>query len=78
VHVVGVQMGYVDTAMAAFAEGPKMRPVDLVDAVFDAVQAGQYEVIADEVTAQVKAGLSGSIEDLYPELAHAVAETSKG
>jgi hypothetical protein len=28
----------------------------------------EYEVIADELTAQVKAALSGPVEALYPEL----------
>lgn len=68
VHVVGVHVGYVDTAMAAHAEGPKMAPTDLVRAVFDGVEAGDFEVIADEVSAQVKAALSQPIEALYPQL----------
>ncbi|ALV41915.1 short-chain dehydrogenase [Pseudarthrobacter sulfonivorans] len=68
VHVVGVHVGYVDTAMAAHATGPKMQPAELARAVFDAVEAGEYEVIADETTATVKAGLSGPVETLYPEL----------
>lgn len=68
VHVVGVHVGYVDTAMAVHATGPKMLPADLVRAVFDAVEAGEYEVIADELTAQVKAALSAPVEALYPEL----------
>jgi NAD(P)-dependent dehydrogenase (short-subunit alcohol dehydrogenase family) len=68
VHVVGVHMGYVDTPMAAFASGPKLRPADLVAQVYDAVEAGEYEVIGDELTARVKAGLSAPIEALYPEL----------
>jgi NAD(P)-dependent dehydrogenase (short-subunit alcohol dehydrogenase family) len=68
VHVVGVHVGYVDTAMAAQATGPKMLPADLVRAVFDAVEAGEYEVIADELTAQVKAALSLPVEALYPQL----------
>jgi NAD(P)-dependent dehydrogenase (short-subunit alcohol dehydrogenase family) len=68
VHVVGVHVGYVDTAMAAHATGPKMLPADLVRAVFDAVEAGEYEVIADELTAKVKAALSGPVEALYPQL----------
>ncbi|MEO6084170.1 MAG: SDR family oxidoreductase [Umezawaea sp.] len=67
-HVVGVHVGYVDTAMAEHADGPKMKPADLVELVYDAVEAGQYEVIADELTAQVKAGLSAPVEVLYPEL----------
>jgi len=68
VHVVGVHVGYVDTAMAAEATGPKMDPADLVAAVHDAVEKGEYEVIADELTAQVKAALSQPVEALYPEL----------
>lgn len=68
VHVVGVHVGYVDTAMAAHATGPKMLPADLVRAVFDAVEAGEYEVIADELTANVKAALSQPVEALYPQL----------
>ncbi|MGA6222055.1 SDR family oxidoreductase [Streptomyces umbrinus] len=68
VHVTGVHMGYVDTPMAAHADGPKMLPAQLVTTVYDAVEAGEYEVLADELTAQVKAGLSGPVEALYPDL----------
>ena len=73
VHVVGVHMGYVDTAMAAHAGGVKMTPGDLVAAVYDAVEADAYEVVADEITATVKAALSAPVEALYPELAAARA-----
>lgn len=66
--VTGVHMGYVDTRMAAHAEGPKLQPAELATLVYDAVEAGEYEVIADELTAQVKAALSGPVEALYPEL----------
>ena len=68
VHVTGVHMGYVETRMAAHADGPKMQPADLVTKVYDAVEAGEYEVIGDALTAQVKAALSGPVEALYPEL----------
>lgn len=68
VLVTGVHVGYVDTAMAAHADGPKMAPDDLVAAVLDGVEAGALEVVADELSAAVKAGLSGPVEALYPEL----------
>jgi NAD(P)-dependent dehydrogenase (short-subunit alcohol dehydrogenase family) len=68
IHVVGVHMGFVDTPMAAYASGPKLEPADLVAQVYDAVEAGEYEVIGDALTARVKAGLSAPIEALYPEL----------
>jgi hypothetical protein len=45
-----------------------MQPADLVTKVYDAVEADEYEVIGDELTAQVKAALSGPVEALYPEL----------
>lgn len=68
VHVVGVHVGYVDTAMAAHADGPKTAPADLVRQVYDAVEAGEYEVIADELTASVKARLGEPLVALYSEL----------
>ena len=70
VHVVGVHVGYVDTAMAAHATDPKMDPADLVRTVMDAVEAGEYEVLADETSVQLKAGLSAPIEGMYPQLAN--------
>jgi NAD(P)-dependent dehydrogenase (short-subunit alcohol dehydrogenase family) len=73
VHVVGVHMGYVDTPMAAHAEGPKLLPAQLVTKVYDAVEADEYEVLADALTEQVKAAVSGPIEALYPELQTAKA-----
>ncbi|TCO40965.1 NAD(P)-dependent dehydrogenase (short-subunit alcohol dehydrogenase family) [Kribbella antiqua] len=68
VHVTGVHMGYVETRMAAHADGPKLQPAELVTKVYDAVEAGEYEVIGDELTAQVKAALSGPVEALYSEI----------
>lgn len=73
VHVVGVHVGYVDTAMAAHASDPKMDPADFVRAVMDAVEAGEYEVLADQTSVQLKAGLSAPIEAMYPQLAHSRA-----
>lgn len=68
VHVVGVHVGWVDTAMAAQATDPKMDPADLVRTVLDGVEAGDYEVLADETSVQLKAALSGPVEALYPAL----------
>ncbi|WP_427005413.1 SDR family oxidoreductase [Pseudarthrobacter sp. H2] len=69
VHVIGVHVGYVDTAMAAHHTGPKTDPADLVRSVFNAVEAGEYEVLADEASVNLKAGLSAPIEAVYPQLA---------
>lgn len=65
----GVHVGYVDTAMAAHATSPKLDPAVLVRTVFDATEAGEFEVLADEASVKLKAGLSAPIEAVYPQLA---------
>ncbi|WP_404291388.1 SDR family oxidoreductase [Glutamicibacter arilaitensis] len=69
VQVLGVHVAYVDTPMAANATDPKTDPADLVCIVFDAMEAGQHEVLADATSEQLKAGLSAPLEALYPQLA---------
>ncbi|MGI6873862.1 SDR family oxidoreductase [Amycolatopsis sp. 3B14] len=59
--VVGVHVGYMDTDMAAHVEGPKVAPEDLARQVLDAVEKGQEEVLGDELSRGVKAGLAGPV-----------------
>jgi NAD(P)-dependent dehydrogenase (short-subunit alcohol dehydrogenase family) len=73
VHVVGVHVGYVDTAMTANVTGPKIDPAVLVGQVFDATEAGEYEILADDTSVQLKAGLSAPLEAVYPQLGGAAA-----
>ncbi len=76
-HVVGVHVGYVDTAMAVHATASKVDPADLVRHIFDATEAGQFEVLGDELTVQVKAGLSQPVEALYPQLLNPVTHQER-
>lgn len=69
VQVLGVHVGYVDTAMAAHSTAPKLDPAVLVTTVFDTLEAGGYEVLADDTSVQLKAGLSAPLEAVYPQLA---------
>ncbi|MFE9201908.1 SDR family oxidoreductase [Micromonospora sp. NPDC007230] len=69
VQVVGVHVGWVDTAMAASTTDPKLDPAVLVTKVLDATEAGEHEVLADEASVQAKAGLSAPLEAVYPQLA---------
>ncbi len=69
VHVVGVHVGYVDTAMAANVTDPKLDPAVLVAKVLDATESGEYEILADDTSVQLKAALSAPLEALYPQLA---------
>ncbi|MFF5790602.1 SDR family oxidoreductase [Paeniglutamicibacter sp. NPDC012692] len=73
VHVLGVHVAYVDTPMAAHSTDPKTDPADLVAMVFDALAAGDHEVLADAASAQLKAGLSAPLEAIYPQLGHTTA-----
>ncbi len=69
VQVVGVHVGWVDTPMAASTTDPKLDPAVLVAKVFDATEAGEHEVLADQTSVQAKAGLSAPLEAVYPQLA---------
>ena len=69
VHVAALHLGYADTPMAKSVEAPKLAPADVVRTAYDGLEAGSYEVLADELSARVKAGLAAPIEALYPQLA---------
>ena len=51
-------MGFVDTGMTQGMEMPKSSPEEIVSRTLDALEAGADEVLADEMTQQVKQALS--------------------
>ena len=57
-QVIGMHVGFVDTDMTTAIDMPKSSPDVIVRRVFDAVEAGAEEVLADEQTRAVKQGLS--------------------
>ena len=64
--VVAVHAGFIDTDMAALVDAPKISPESVAQQAFDAVQAGQIEVLADERSRDIKAKLSRDHELIYP------------
>jgi NAD(P)-dependent dehydrogenase (short-subunit alcohol dehydrogenase family) len=66
--VIAVHVGYMDTDMAAAVTAPKANPKTVALATLDAVQAGEHEVLADDLSWQVRAALSGPLGGLYPSL----------
>ncbi len=58
-QVVGVHVGYLETDMAAHVDGPKTAPADLAAQVVAALEAGEDEVLGDELTRAVKPLLAG-------------------
>lgn len=69
IAVTGLHVGYIDTDMASDVDAPKSAPADVAAQALDGVEAGAYEVLADDITRSVKAGLSGDLAALYPQLA---------
>jgi NAD(P)-dependent dehydrogenase (short-subunit alcohol dehydrogenase family) len=57
-QVLGLHMGFVETDLTQGIEMPKSTPEDIVRRAFDALEAGAEEVLGDELTRQVKGGLS--------------------
>lgn len=57
-QVLGAHMGYMDTDMTAGIDAPKSSPVQIADAIVNALQAGADEVLTDDTSRQVKAGFS--------------------
>ena len=76
--VVAVHSGFIDTDMAALVDLPKNSPDSVARQVFDAVEAGQVEVLADERTRTVKASLSRDHELIYPPVQEFWDEAVRG
>ncbi|UNX53575.1 SDR family oxidoreductase [Georgenia sp. TF02-10] len=70
-HLVGAHLGYTDTPMTAGLDVPKEDPAVIVAAIFDGLEAGDFEVLADQTSRNLKAGLSAPLEALYPALERA-------
>jgi NAD(P)-dependent dehydrogenase (short-subunit alcohol dehydrogenase family) len=58
VTVSALHMSYVDTDMTKTMDVPKATPESVVRAAFDGLEAGQREVLVDEFSKALKAGLS--------------------
>lgn len=62
--VTGVHLGYTDTDMIADLDVPKNDPRDVAKAIADAVEKGETEVLADDVSRYFKSILAGPVEGL--------------
>lgn len=57
-QVLALHVGFIDTDLTRGFDVPKSSPDEVVSTALDALEAGASEVLADEVTRQVHAGLS--------------------
>lgn len=67
--VTALHVGLMDTDMGAGLDGPKSDPADVAAQSLDAIAAGEYEVLADDTSRNVQAGLAKGVGALYPQLA---------
>lgn len=67
-QVVGLHVGYMDTDMAAGVDAPKVSPDDVAAQTLAGIEAGAFEVLADDASRYVRGALSADLTALYPSL----------
>jgi NAD(P)-dependent dehydrogenase (short-subunit alcohol dehydrogenase family) len=66
-QVLALHMGYVDTDLTREFDVPKSSPEDIVKRALDGLESGLDEVLADEVTLQVKRGMTAPRPSYLPQ-----------
>ncbi|WP_187976234.1 SDR family oxidoreductase [Mycetocola sp. JXN-3] len=64
-HVLGAHFGYTDTPMTAHLDVEKGRPEDVANNIFDALEAGEHEALADATARGAHASLTSSLAKRY-------------
>ena len=67
-QVTALLVGMIDTPMTAHFDVPKISPADVVAQTYDGVVAGALEVLADDLTRDLKSRLGMKAEEFYPWL----------
>jgi NAD(P)-dependent dehydrogenase (short-subunit alcohol dehydrogenase family) len=68
-RVTGLHVGLMDTDMVRDLDGPKEDPAVVAGLALDGVEAGVAEVVADDYTREIRAGLALGVGALYPQVA---------
>jgi NAD(P)-dependent dehydrogenase (short-subunit alcohol dehydrogenase family) len=64
-RVASLHVGYMDTDMVRHVDAPKSDPADIARIALDGIASDAYEILADELSKQVQAGLAGGVGALY-------------
>lgn len=67
--VSGLHVGYMDTDLTAALTVPKANPADIAKLTVDGIANGELEIVADEISKKVQAGLGVGVRAIYPQLA---------
>lgn len=68
-QVLALHMAYVDTDLTRGLDAPKSSPEEIVTRALDGLEAGLDEVLADELTLQVKRGMTAARPSYLPQTA---------
>jgi NAD(P)-dependent dehydrogenase (short-subunit alcohol dehydrogenase family) len=68
VRVASLHVGYMDTDMAKSVSAPKSDPRMIARIAVDGVENDAYEILADDLSLQVREGLASGVAGLYPQL----------
>jgi NAD(P)-dependent dehydrogenase (short-subunit alcohol dehydrogenase family) len=68
-QVTALHVGYMDTDMTRQVDAPKSDPAVVAKLALDELEQGSVEVLADEVSRRLQAGLAGGVAALYPQFA---------
>jgi NAD(P)-dependent dehydrogenase (short-subunit alcohol dehydrogenase family) len=68
-QVLGLHMAYVDTDLTRGLDAPKSSPEQIVQRALDGLESGLDEVLADELTQQVKRGMTAARPSYLPQRA---------
>ena len=69
IRVSSLHVGYMDTDLAAGVDAPKSDPAAVAKFTLDQLADGATEILADDLSRQVRAGLAGGVAALYPDVA---------
>jgi len=69
--VTGLHLGIADTDISAGYDGEMVDPADIARAGLDGIEAGRFEVLADEWSAHVKASLGVDPSLFYTQVTSA-------
>jgi NAD(P)-dependent dehydrogenase (short-subunit alcohol dehydrogenase family) len=67
IRVIGLHVGLMDTDMTASVRATKADPEVIAKITLDGIEDNQYEILADNISRQVQAGLAGGVAALYPQ-----------
>jgi short-subunit dehydrogenase len=67
-QVLGLHMAYVDTDLTRGLDAPQSSPEEIVKRALDGLESGLDEVLADELTQQVKGEMTAARPSYLPQL----------